>query len=383
MSPTGLRVLHCPTTVGGNPPNIARQERRLGLHSRSVAFSQDHRNYPVDEVLWDHRAGRLSQQRKCWALLLRAWRDFDVIHHNFGSSILPWWPPLRSRSVPKRLIDSAYGNLCRWAERSALRRKVIAVTYQGDDARQGDYCRRHFAISIANEVGSDYYSAESDEIKRKKIAWFDECADLIYALNPDLLRVLPTRAEFLPYAHIDLDEWVPQERCPARVPVLVHAPSHRGAKGTRHVLGAVERLRAEGIVFEFMLVENVSNQEARALYERADLVIDQLLAGWYGGFAVEAMALAKPVICYIRESDLDRIPPAMRAELPVVNATPDSIHSVLKECLTSRVHHFRELGVRSRRYVERWHDPGRVVSKLVRDYQRIAVRRAVKSGRVR
>jgi len=376
----GLSVLHCPTTVGGNAQNLARVERFLGLDSRSVAFCQNYYNYAVDEVLWDERAGPLIQQRKCWELLLRAWRNFDVIHYNFGSSILPWSLRPQKRDLKRRVIRSGYVSLCRRVECRALRKKVIAVTYQGDDARQGDYSRRHFGISIANEVGSEYYSSESDELKRRKIAWFDGFADLIYALNPDLLWVLPKRAEFVPYAHIDLNDWLPQQRPPAPVPVVAHAPSQRAAKGTRYILDAINRLKAEGIALEFLLVENLSNQQARQVYERADIVIDQLLAGWYGGFAVEAMALAKPVICYVREDDLTHIPSEMRAQLPLIHARPDSIYSVLRDWLTVRRCELRERGLKSRRYVERWHDPVRVVSKMVRDYQRIALGKSRKVG---
>ena len=219
-----LSVLHCPTTVGGNPQHLARVERSLGLRSHSVAFAHSRYNYPVDEVLWKDQARAVRQQLKRWTLLLRARRDFDVVHYNFGSSILPWSLPLPKRLLSRRVPHLLYSRLCRWTECRALRKKVIAVTYQGDDARQGDYCRRHFDISIANEVGRDYYSPESDEAKRRNIAWFGEYADLIYALNPDLLRVLPKRAEFVPYAHIDLSEWAPSPRSACVVPLVVHAP---------------------------------------------------------------------------------------------------------------------------------------------------------------
>src|SRR5262245_56179011 len=286
--------------------------------------------------------------------------------------MLPWSLHSRRTSLGRRMLYPAYSRLCRWTERSILSRKIIAVTYQGDDARQGDYCRRNFAISIANEVGLEYYSAETDEQKRRSIAWFDDFADLIYAVNPDLLWVLPKRAEFMPYAHIALKEWVPPASRPRGVPLIVHAPSHRAAKGTRFILQAIDRLTAEGVALDFLLVENLPNQEARQAYERADLVIDQLLAGWYGGFAVEAMALAKPVICYIREGDLGCIPAEMKADLPLINATPDSIYSVLKEWVTTRRAELHERGRASRKYVERWHDATRIAAKLIRDYQRVA-----------
>jgi hypothetical protein len=104
------------------------------------------------------------------------------------------------------------------------------------------------------------------------------------------------------------------------------------------------------------------------LYADADILVDQLLVGWYGGLAVELMALGKPVVAYIREDDMGFIPSAMHADLPVVNATPGSIYNVLRELLTARRHELGAIGVRSRQYVETWHDPIRVASLLKATY---------------
>lgn len=95
-------------------------------------------------------------------------QGIDVVHYNAGSSILPWsfsgrWA---SRGSPKWMIYTVYANVCRMVERSLLHNKVVAVTFQGDDARQGDYCRQHFDISIAHETGSSYYTPASDERTR-------------------------------------------------------------------------------------------------------------------------------------------------------------------------------------------------------------------------
>ncbi len=372
--PNQLRILHCPTTTGGSPQGLARAEREIGLDSRSVAFTQNYIAYRSDEVLWEEGASLWVQQWRCWLLLKRACREFDVVHYNAGSSILPWSFSSRwaSRGSPKWMLYTAYANICRRVERALLRNKVIAVTFQGDDARQGDYSRQHFDISIAHETGDSYYTAASDVRTRQRIAWFDEYADLVYAVNPDLLWVLPKRARFVPYAHLDIADWLPVGKAPADTPLVIHAPSHRGAKGTAHILEAVDRLKAEGVAFEFILVEKLSNAEARKLYERADLVIDQLLAGWYGGFAVEAMALGKPVICYLRESDFGFLPEAMRSALPLINARPENICTVLREWLTERRGELSARGMACRQYVERWHDPVHIARNIRVDYERIA-----------
>ena len=108
-----------------------------------------------------------------------------------------------------------------------------------------------------------------DRQKRTRIRKFSKYADRIYALNPDLLHVLPGNARFMPYASVDLTEWKAGmiEQDP-EVPVVGHAPTHRGVKGTRFIVDAVSRLRSEGVPFEFVLVEGLSNEEARKSFQR-------------------------------------------------------------------------------------------------------------------
>ena len=372
-----IRVLHCPNLVGGNPQQLARTERELELDSWAVAFSQNYFSYPCDEILWGDDDSIPTREIKRWKLLYRALKDFDVIHCNFGMSIMP--SSINSRPGPNsrlrgtlRKFYRAYSNIFSLKDLPLLKRagKGIFVTYQGDDARQGDFCRSNFDIHFANEVEPGYYSAESDARKRRDIAVFNRYADKIYALNPDLLHVLPGRAQFMPYAHIDLREWQPATCASTSKtrPVVIHAPSHQGVKGTRYVLEAVSRLKAEGVEFDFILVEKLSHTEARCIYEKADLVVDQLLSGWYGGLSVEMMALSKPTICYIREGDLKFIDKEMREELPIINADPFNIFEVLREWLTVRRHQLSDIGHKGRLFVEKWHNPAKIAEKLKRDY---------------
>jgi hypothetical protein len=375
-----VRVLHCPETVGGNPPGLARAEREIGLDSWAVAFRSSPYGYKPDEVLWSDQDGSLTRELRRWRLLWRAFRDFDVVHFNFGRSIMPMrvFASPATRSVSSSLTWKAYDVYARMFELHdlpVLRKagKGIVVTCQGDDARQGDFCLATFKLSHVPEVEPGYYSAKSDEQKRRRIAAFARYADRIYALNPDLLHVLPPHARFLPYSHIDLRDWRSPERntAPRRPPVVAHSPSHRGVKGTRFVQDAVSRLKTEGVPMEFLLVEGVSNAQVRCMLERADLVVDQLLTGWYGAVAVEAMALAKPVVCYIRQDDLKFIPEEMRKDLPIINATPTTFYEILKEWVTARRQELPELGMRSRRYVEKWHDPLKIAAQLRSEYEKI------------
>lgn len=375
-----LRVLHSPRSVGGNPQGLACAERELGLDSTAVIFEQNYFQYKADEVLLPNGANPLTVTVKRWQLLARALRDFDIIHFNFGQSFMAGKvaadaEAVRRYPVPVRWLYQSYTQLLELRDLPLLKRlgKGIVVTYQGDDARQGDFTRANFAINMANEVEYGYYSPASDQHKRWRIARFAAYADRIFALNPDLLHVLPPQAQFLPYSHIDLREWTPVYTAGVapKKPVVLHAPSHRGAKGTRFVLDAMARLQQEGVELEFILVEGLSHAEARKLYAQADLLIDQVLAGWYGGLAVELMALGKPVMCYIREEDLKFIPAQMRTELPIINTTPATLYDTLKLWLTTRQPELATVGQRSRRYVENWHDPLKIAARMQTEYETI------------
>jgi glycosyltransferase involved in cell wall biosynthesis len=368
---TPIRVLHCPELVAGNAQQLARAERELGLASVSVAFEQTVFAYEPDEVLFASSDRAFRREAKRVGLLRRALRDFDVVHFNFGRTIAPLAPEEPPPSLRGRAY-AAYARLVEFRDLPLLKRagKGIVVTYQGDDARQGDYALAHFDVSIAHEADPGYYTPRGDAMRRRRIGAVARYADAIFALNPDLLHVLPARAEFLPYANVDLGAWRPVAPAPGP-PVVLHAPTHRGGKGTRFVLEAVERLRSEGVDFEFELIESLPRAEARQAYERAHVLVDQLLAGWYGGLAVELMALGKPVIAYIRRDDLARVPAELRDELPVIDAQPGTVTDVLRRCLTTERELLPEAGARGRAYVEHWHDPLAVARRLKGTYERI------------
>jgi len=376
-----LRVLHCPWMVGGNPAGLAAAERELGLDSRTVVFRPPAFGYPVDEILWSDDDRPIVCELKRWRLLRRALLDFDIVHFNFGCTIAPQRipedaPGVDAATSARDRAYRAYSRLLEQRDLPLLKRagKGIFVTFQGDDARQGDVSSL-LPVNGAREAAPGHYTPASDADKRRRIARFDRYADGIYAVNPDLLRVLPGRARFLPYANIDPRAWgeLPAPNNPR--PLVLHAPTNREIKGTRFLLDAASRLQAEGIELELRLVEGVTQSEARELYGRADLVVDQLLLGWYGGVAVEAMALGRPVVSYLREDDLSSLPPAMRAELPLIQADPSSIYDVLRELLTTRRGELPELGWRSRGFVASWHDPRRIAERLLGDYEAALSRR--------
>jgi hypothetical protein len=75
---------------------------------------------------------------------------------------------------------------------------------------------------------------------------------------------------------------------------------------------------------------------------------------------------------FIREDDLGAIPQEMKAEMPIVRTTPATLAADLANVLREprEVRARRRLAARA--YVERWHDPLRIASQTVADYERAA-----------
>jgi hypothetical protein len=191
--------------------------------------------------------------------------------------------------------------------------------------------------------------------------------DRVFYLNPELGHVAPNGI-FLPYTSAEIERCKVEWPSNHGKPRIVHAPTNARIKGTPMILEALKQLQSS-YDFELILVENKSHNDALELYRSADLAIDQVLAGWYGGFAVEIMAMGKPVACYIRETDMKFVPQAMRRELPVFNINPGNLVEDIAAILERRSE-WETRGRESRKYVERWHNPDLIAKAMLEAYAR-------------
>jgi hypothetical protein len=208
--------------------------------------------------------------------------------------------------------------------------------------------------------------ASIDARRRRFIERVVPLAHRVFVLNPELAHYVPG-AVFLPYANVPVEE-IEIAPPPARERALVlHAPSDDSIKGSRAIEASLRELEKE-YDFEYIAVRGKPHHEAMALYAQADLVIDQVLAGWYGGFAVELMSMGKPVACYLRDEDFGVLPPAMRAELPLVRVDPRRLTADLAAAFERRKE-WRAIGEAARRYVLRWHNPRRIAAAMLKAYR--------------
>ncbi len=353
-----IRVLHAPVNVGNQPWVLSRHERAWGIQSDLVVKHPTWLEYPADRCLGRRNDSSWpARWRRLRFALTAPWR-YDVLHLYFGQSFFsrgngrcPNWRWFKDLALAQRLGCKVFMTLqgcdVRLSDRSAARNE-ITMCHAG--------CCQSAADCRANE----------DHARRVLIERILPRMERVFVLNPELVHDVP-RAEFLPYACVDvaaLEVAPPKTSGPI---TILHAPSDPSKKGTCFVRAAVERLQAE-FPIRFLQVSGLPHAQAMKLYPQADLVIDQVLGGWYGGFAVELMAMGKPVACYIRDEDLPAVPANMAAQLPLLRVRPDTLEEDLRRVI-SLCAEWPAWGQRSRQFVLRWHNPRRIAQAMIAVYR--------------
>ena len=82
---------------------------------------------------------------------------------------------------------------------------------------------------------------------------------------------------------------------------IVHAPNHRGVKGTEFIVAAVETLKRKGYDIEFVLLEGRPNEEVLDWMRRADICVDHCIGSGFGLFAIEAMGSGAAVMANLED----------------------------------------------------------------------------------
>ena len=333
-------ILHAPSNIAGIAGLLARAQRDLGYDATSVEYVAHQYAFGADKTLGlsrgDNPAVKLAKVGK---FALGAMRQYDVFHFYFGNTLFPYpFPDLPALK--------------------ALGKRVI-FHFCGCDVRQRAATLSKYDVSGCLECVSLVCLGK----RHPNPAW----ADVSLVSTPDLLEFVP--GSILMPGPVDLDRWT--LRPPRTTPIshdepvrILHAPSDREIKGTRHLLEAVERLRDEGYPVEILMLEGVPHDKVVEFCEQADLAVDQLMIGAYGTVAIEMMAKGVPVVCRIRDDLRHHYPD----DLPIVNSGPYDCYEVLRGLL-ERPDSWAELGRRGREYVEREHEMHLVARRTLALYK--------------
>ena len=246
-----------------------------------------------------------------------------------------------------------------------LARKAIVVYPYGSDARLASRTRELGPWNAYTDVArGDEDRAEP--VVRARLDTIGRRANVVLGCA-DLVEDLPRLDGIFRYP-FDTNGWEPVPEVDDGVVTVVHAPNHRVLKGTRYLLDAIRQLRAEGLPVDLELVEGMRLDEARRVYARADVIADQFLIGAYALFAIEGMALGKPVVCYLNDR-FRRFHPEWE-DCPIVSAHPDTLAEVLRRLIGDPVLR-RELGARGPAYVRAQHSLESVGASMDEIYRRL------------
>jgi glycosyltransferase involved in cell wall biosynthesis len=133
-------------------------------------------------------------------------------------------------------------------------------------------------------------------------------------------------------------------------------------KGSELIDPVMESLAERGLI-TYRRVEGVDPADMPQVYRDADIVVDQFRVGSYGVAACEAMAAGRVVVGHIAQSVRDRVVADTGLELPIIEATPDTIEQVVLD-LISHPERGREVAARGPAFVEQVHDGRRSAEAL-------------------
>jgi glycosyltransferase involved in cell wall biosynthesis len=309
-----LKAVHCPVNFAGIGWTNVEALRRKGVDARLVVFNTHPAHPEADEDLHLPAAPEWQRQLKQFRALSRLLPKNDVFHFYFGLTL-----------VPKRFQFPIL--------KAARKRSVY-----------------HF-------VGSDIRGRSPTELA------YANAADARIVGSYDAARWIPD-ADVVPPG-IDLSTikaGPPRSEGPIRV---AHAALSRRRKGTDLIVAACNELG-----LELDVIENVRHDQVGRRLASADIVVDQLNSGWYGLFAIEAMAYGKPVAGFIHDEAAARTAKAFGVEVPIARTTKNTLVEDLRRLADSHEER-HDRGRASRAYVERVHDADAMADRLIDIYSRL------------
>lgn len=305
---------------------------KLGYEVTTLNFVTNRFNFKNDITLGINGVGYLQA---VWLVLRNFFQSFsyDIYSFRFGQSLLPW-----NLDLP---IWKLFG-------------KKVLMRFDGDDIRQsrGFQKTKYNRIFIKNSTLP--FARDFKNILRYH--WVKLWADKITVSTPDLIQ-FARNAKFLPNLVPSGERPAANKHRKTKILTIFHAPTDRKIKGTKYIIEAVNRLKKEKFPVDLIIYENRPHEKIGSYYQKADLVIDQLLMGAMSVVSLEGMRHGKPVICYIRD-DLRKYYPK---ELPVISATSDNIYEVLRALVSEKIY-LAKLGKKSALYAKKYHEPA-VIAK--------------------
>ncbi|WP_026478013.1 glycosyltransferase family protein [Alkaliphilus transvaalensis] len=328
-----MQILHAPTEIAGQMGILCEGLRERGHYASGYNWFNSYLKYNGPIINTD--AYELSR------FINTLDKHADIIHFYNGNTFL-----LGNADLPYLFQKG----------------KKMIMHHWGNDVRSQAKIRAHNPYAIP----SSYYS---DDVIHKNLSFISQYISTAIVQDYEVYQYVKDyykKIHILPLACKVKDIAVEYPK-PNNKPIkIIHAPTNRNFKGSVYVDAAIIKLRKNAVNFVYQAIENMSHREAMQAYKEADIIIDQVLCGSYGMLSVEAMAMGKVVVAFIRDDVKQHFPP----DLPIVITKPEAVYEALIN-LINNPDKLPQIGHASREYAMKFHEIGSVVDKLLDIYSQL------------
>jgi hypothetical protein len=289
-----------------------------------------------------------------------------------SSKFKPWWDARVSDYYLHKAINECDIFIFFWESFNAdfsdykllkQKGKKIITVFVGDDVRWESAMKQEFLKYDLPIIEYENYNRSIKGLgnKLRFLRTAEKYSDIILG-QPNLMQLA-----LKPYfnLHIPIISKNYIEKHEQRLkPVIVHAPTSVG-KGTKHIEPVIERLKNEGLDFEYQRIQNVPRAKALEIYNNADIILDQVLTPGGGKLAYEGLAMGKIVLTLMAYNAYDQQKPS---ECPLVDVRAENLYDTLKQLIPD-VNLRTQIALKGRSYIEKYHNPIEIVRKLLRDLE--------------
>lgn len=176
----------------------------------------------------------------------------------------------------------------------------------------------------AHSVYSDFYSKKLHNTR------MIEMHSNLYLASPNYAQfsVSPYFGIMIPCITSACRPYIPRRE----KPLVLHIPSSREKKQTDIILKALNKISAEGIIFDFKLIENIGNDLVLKELSDCDVLIAQIGPGKASLVCLEGLASG----CCVIGPNNEYGRPIPYNSVPIVNINNNNIYDKIKTVLTNK-----------------------------------------------
>jgi glycosyltransferase involved in cell wall biosynthesis len=336
--PLKMKILHGTFETAHQIEGMTKALRDKGLYAKSLCYNPSYLGFKYDYAYNPSYCKDNDEAIKDTSDLSEFFIDrFDIFHFHFGHTMAADYSDLKKiKDAGKKVFMHFWGSDVRRKSVSEKINKYIKIKPQFEDEERAIKLMEWISpyVDVALPGSWELYDHVKDYFKKVEIV--------------------------APVLDIAQYQWMakPNEKL-----VIVHAPTDPHFKGTRVIEKTLAELKAD-YDFEYMRVLGMSHEQAKEVYLKADIIIDELHCGDYGLLSCEGMAMGKLVMTWVCDEVLKNRDP----DLPIISVNPNTLKERIIWALKQNSE-VTELRNRGREYVRKYHGMGVISNQLIKLYE--------------